>query len=54
MLLSNLIIMLPSKIKARVMRADLSGEIHDLRKADITMSEPPNLLDNADCAFGKE
>lgn len=34
-------------------RADLSEEIHDLRKADITMSEPPNLLDNAVCAFGE-
>lgn len=52
-LLSGLIIiMLPSKIKAMT-RADLSEEIHDLRKADITMSEPPNLLDNAVCAFGE-
>ncbi len=35
-------------------RAYLGEEMHDLKKADITMSNQPNPLDNAVCAFGNE
>lgn len=41
----------PKEIKARMTGADLNEEMHSLKKANITMSNQPNPLDNAVCAF---